>query len=227
MMTLLAIDTSTERATVALAVGDLVFHDEKRNVREHANGLLPMINGLLAEASLSLNQLDGIVFGCGPGSFTGLRITCSIAKALAYAHDLPLFPVSSLAAIAEEVYHATPDLKPDTHVLAMLDARMQQVYWAHFTREGDAPVEHVSAAADVVWASTAPLIIAGVGLEAYAPQWPLSIQSLALTPQWVYPDARAMIRAVRAGRIQAVTPAAATPVYVRELHFKPADSIGV
>ena len=129
MMTLLAIDTSTERATVALAVGDTVFHDEKHNVREHAQCLLPMINGLLEKAAVSLSQLDGIVFGCGPGSFTGLRITCSMAKALAYAHDLPLFPVSSLAAIANKVYHVTENLKPDTHVLAMLDARMQQVYF--------------------------------------------------------------------------------------------------
>jgi tRNA threonylcarbamoyladenosine biosynthesis protein TsaB len=223
MMTLLAIDTSTERATVALAVGDTVFHDEKHNVREHAKCLLPMINGLLEKGAVSLNQLDGIVFGCGPGSFTGLRITCSIAKALAYAYDLPLFPVSSLAAIASDVYHTTENLKPDTHVLAMLDARMQQVYWAHFSHAGDAPVEQVSAAADVMWTSHAPLIMAGVGLDAYASEWPQSIQTLNLKLQLVYPDARAMIREVRSGRIQAVTPAEALPVYVRELHFKRVD----
>ena len=88
---------------------------------------------------------------------------------------------------------------------------------------GDAPVEQVSGATDVVWASHAPLIIAGVGLEAYASEWPQSIQSLNLKPQLVYPDARAMIREVRSGRIQAVTPAEALPVYVRELHFKRVD----
>lgn len=219
MMTLLAIDTSTERATVALAVGDAVFHDEKHSVREHAMCLLPMVEGLLTAASLSLNQLDGIVFGCGPGSFTGLRITCSIAKALAYAHDLPLYPVSSLAAIANEVYYTATDLQPDGHVFAMLDARMQQVYWADFTHINDSPIEQVSAAQDVVWTSATPLIIAGVGLDAYAPFWPQSIQALALTPRLVYPDARAMIRVVRAGGVQAVSAAEALPVYVRELHF--------
>lgn len=215
MMTLLAIDTSTERASVALAVGDVVFHDEKHNVREHAMSLLPMVEGLLAAASLSLSQLDGIVFGCGPGSFTGLRITSSIAKALAYAHDLPLYPVSSLAAIANEIYYTATDLQPDTHVLAMLDARMQQVYWAEFTHRHDSPIEQVSAAEDVVWASDVPVVMAGTGLEAYAPQWPFVHRS-------VYPDARAMIRLVREGRVQAVSAAEALPVYVRELHFKPA-----
>ncbi|HBI21063.1 MAG TPA: tRNA (adenosine(37)-N6)-threonylcarbamoyltransferase complex dimerization subunit type 1 TsaB [Legionella sp.] len=224
MMTLLAIDTSTERASVALAVGDSIFYDEKHSVREHAMCLLPMVEGLLAAASLSLSQLDGIAFGCGPGSFTGLRITCSIAKALAYAHDLPLYPVSSLAAIANEVYHAATDLKPDTHVLAMLDARMQQVYWADFTHINDLPTEHVSAAEDVVWSSAAPLIIAGVGLDAYAPFWPPSLQTLGLMPQQVYPDARTMIRVVRAGNVQAVSTCEALPVYVRELQFKPVEA---
>ena len=224
MKKLLAIDTSTERGSVALAVGDSIFHAEKHSVREHAMCLLPMVEGLLASASLSLRQLDGIAFGCGPGSFTGLRITCSVAKALAYAHDLPLFPVSSLAAIANAVYHAAIDVKPETHVLAMLDARMQQVYWADFTHINDTPTEHVSAAQDVVWSSAAPLIIAGVGLDAYAPFWPPSIQTLGTMPQQVYPDARAMIRVVRAGNVQAVSAAEALPVYVRELHFKPLDA---
>lgn len=217
-MKLLAIDTSTERATVALAIGNDVYSDEQGSLRQHAQLLLPMIDGLLAKASVQLNQLDGIVFGRGPGSFTGLRVTCSIAKALAYAHDLPLFPVSSLAAVADEVYHTEPDLAPDTSVLAMLDARMQQVYWACFARDEFAQTERVSAAEDV-FLTASSVIVAGVGIDAYSPKFSPSLQTCIIKQRTIYPEARAMIRLVRRGQIQAVSAADALPVYVRELHF--------
>lgn len=217
-MKLLAIDTSTEHATVALAIGDDVYSDEQGSLRQHAQLLLPMVEGLLTKASIKLNQLDGIIFGRGPGSFTGLRVACSIAKALAYAHDLPLFPVSSLAAVANEVYYTEPNLASETQVLAMLDARMQQVYWACFSRDDSLPVEQVTAAEDV-FAPTTPLIVAGVGLDAYAAQFSTSLQAQIIKQRVVYPEARAMIRLVRQGMIQAVSAAEALPVYVRELHF--------
>ena len=217
-MKLLAIDTSTERATVALAIGNDIYSDEQGSLRQHAQLLLPMIEGLLTNASIQLSQLDGIVFGRGPGSFTGLRVACSIAKALAYAHDLPLYPVSSLAALAEEVYHTETNLTPETQVLAMLDARMQQVYWACFSREKFSPAEQVTAAKDV-FASASSLVVAGVGLETYAPQFSQQLQVPIIKQRTVYPEARAMIRLVRRGLIQAVNAADALPVYVRELYF--------
>ncbi len=217
-MKLLAIDTSTERATVALAIGDDVYTDEQGSLRQHAQRLLPMVEGLLKKSSIHLNQLDGIVFGRGPGSFTGLRIACSVAKALAYAHDLPLYPVSSLAAVADEVYYTEPDLAPETQVLAMLDARMQQVYWGCFSRDNFSPTEQVTAAEDV-FAPSVPLIVAGVGLDTYAPQFPLSLQQQMIKQCMVYPEASAMIRLVRRGQIKAVSAEEALPVYVRELHF--------
>jgi len=217
-MKLLAIDTSTERASVALAIGDDVYRDEQGSLRQHAQLLLPMIDGLLVKASISLNQLDGIVFGRGPGSFTGLRIACSVAKALAYAHDVPLFPVSSLASVAEEVYHTETALAPNTQVLAMLDARMQQIYWACFARENALSDERVTAAEDV-FAPSVPLIVAGVGLDTYAAQFPVALQTQIVKQRVVYPDASAMIRLVRRGQINSVSAAEALPVYVRELHF--------
>ncbi len=221
-MKLLAIDTSTERATVALSLGDVFYCDAQDGLRKHAQLLLPMVEGLLAKSGTSLNQLDGIVFGRGPGSFTGLRIACSVAKALAYAHDLPVFPVSSLAAIADEVYYTEmafpPASPPHTQVLAMLDARMQQVYWACFARDNFSPDEHVSAPEDVISPAT-PVIVAGVGLDSYAAQFPSAIAAPSVKQRVVYPEARAMIRLVRRGHITAVSAADALPVYVRELHF--------
>lgn len=159
-LNLLAIDTSTERATVAITAHGEMHSEEQTNLRQHAQCLLPMIDSLLTKAKLTLNQLDGIVFGCGPGSFTGLRITCSIAKALAYAHDLPLFPVSGLQAIAQDVYQSETDLDEGVGVLAMLDARMHEVYWAYFDRHMipsqhsdrsfEKAVSYVSPASDIV-----------------------------------------------------------------------------
>ena len=101
-MNLLAIDTSTEQASVGLLNDDVVTERFHPSQRQHAHFLLPLIDELLSDSSVSLNQLDGIIFGRGPGSFTGIRIACSVAKDLAYAHDLPLFTCSTLSAIAEE-----------------------------------------------------------------------------------------------------------------------------
>jgi tRNA threonylcarbamoyladenosine biosynthesis protein TsaB len=217
-MKLLAIDTSTERASIALSTDDGIYSDHQHGLRQHAQCLLPMIQDLLAQTSMHLNQLDGIVFGRGPGSFTGLRVACSVAKALAFAHDLPVFPVSSLAAIADEVYCTEPDITSETRVLAMLDARMQQIYWACFARDNFSPLEQVTAARDVSVAAT-HLIVAGVGLETYAPQFSSALQKQIIQQRVVYPEATAMTRLVKQGHAQAVSAADALPVYVRELHF--------
>jgi len=218
-MNLLALDTASERASVALQINNEVLCREHACMRQHAQFLLPMIHDLLSSASLSLNQLDGIVFGCGPGSFTGLRIACSVAKALAYAQDLPIYPVSSLASIAYEVYATEPSLALNTQVLAMLDARMQEVYWGCFTATKILVPEHVSSASDVSPTTDAPLLIAGVGLDAYRSEWSLEIKKLAPEIRLVYPSAAAMTRMVSAGVILPQTAEQALPVYVRNPQF--------
>lgn len=210
-MKLLAIDTSTELASVALSLNNQIFVEEQDNLRQHAQFLLPMIERLLAKAQMPLNQLDGIVFGSGPGSFTGLRITCSIAKALAYTHDLPLFPVSSLMAIAEA---ALQDLPKETNILAMLDARMHQVYWQYFTKNSFA-IPQVSSPIDIDLPTYMPLCIAGVGFEPYIAQLPQVIQDRIVKKMMVYPHAAAMLACVAAKKIQPVDASMALPMYVR------------
>ncbi len=214
-MNLLAIDTSTELLTVAVASHGDVFSDEQGSMRQHAQFLLPMIERLLAVAGLAFRQLDGIVFGRGPGSFTGLRIACSVAKGLAYAHDLPLFPVSSLAAIAHEVYQTESKHMSEHHVLAMIDARMHQVYWGCFSGATYDAEEHVSAATDIQLTSATPLILAGVGCELYALQLPEGIQTQIVKQCVVFPKAVSMIHLVRSAQVKAVSAAEALPVYVR------------
>lgn len=211
-MNILAIDTSTEQASIALVANGQVISDEVMGLRQHAEWVLPMIQRVLAQAELPLTALDGIAFGCGPGSFTGLRVACSVAKGLAYAHDLPLFPVSSLLAIVNEVYFKKPDLAVGTAVLAMLDARMQQMYWGCFVDGLLQGEEQVSAPSMIQLPSKTPLVAAGVGFEATLPLLPpANIMSECV----IYPRATAMIRLVQEKKVQACDVASALPVYIR------------
>lgn len=214
-MKLLAIDTSTSRASVALTVGSDVYHAEQGNLREHAQHLLPMVDQLLAQGGVTLSQLDGIVFGRGPGSFTGLRIACSVVKGLAYPHDLPVYPVSSLAAIAEEVFYTQPELSSKTSVLAILDARMHEVYWDCYAKDGLHLDDKVGPVSSIALTTNDPFILAGVGFDGYLAKLPEIIQQQCMQQREVYPDARAMIRIVAAGRVSPMSVGDVLPVYVR------------
>lgn len=127
---LLAFDTSTESLSVAVQDGARVFERSGPGGAQASATLLPMVLGLLEEAGLALAQLDAIAFGCGPGSFTGLRTACSVAQGLAFgtqaqrAEGVPVLPVDTLLAVAEQARHEAGA----TEVVAALDARMDEVY---------------------------------------------------------------------------------------------------
>ncbi len=205
-MNLLAIDTSTSRASLALRFQGKLFTSEEMSTRQHARVLLVMIEALLAEADACFGALDGIVFGEGPGSFTGIRIACSVAKGLAYAHDLPLFPVGGLHAIVHAVRQFE---KP---VLAMLDARMNQLYWAF----GPSMNVVVSPPCDVHVPEATEILLAGVGFEPYLNQLPEILREAVVSQHNVHPDASTMIEMVELGGIKAVSAEKAMPVYVRD-----------
>jgi tRNA threonylcarbamoyladenosine biosynthesis protein TsaB len=141
-MRLLALDTSTEccSAAVRLATGEVLLRSVITE-RGHAELILPMIDALLAEAGIGLADLDGLAFGRGPGAFTGLRIAAGVAQGLAIGAGLPVIPVSSLAAVAEQVRVAASG-----QVLVCNDARMGEIYWATYLREPNQaePVELTS-----------------------------------------------------------------------------------
>ena len=128
MTKILAIDTSGEACSVALSVGDEVLETFEVMPRLHARKLLPMVQAILAESELTLNALDAIAFGRGPGSFTGLRICAGVVQGLAFGADLPTLPISSLAALAQGVYR----VRKHTNIVTLLDARMAELYWACF-----------------------------------------------------------------------------------------------
>jgi tRNA threonylcarbamoyladenosine biosynthesis protein TsaB len=127
---ILAIDTATEACSVALYdQGETLAHFELC-AREHTQRILPLVQQILAEAGLSLKQLDALAFGRGPGSFTGVRIGIGIAQGLSLGAELPLLPVSTLLTMAQGTYRQTGA----EQVLAAIDARMGEVYWGEFTR---------------------------------------------------------------------------------------------
>ncbi|GGI85583.1 tRNA (adenosine(37)-N6)-threonylcarbamoyltransferase complex dimerization subunit type 1 TsaB [Legionella impletisoli] len=215
MMNLLAIDTSTEKATVAISAYGQIYHQEQDAVRQHAQLLIPMIEALMAEAAIGLNQLDGIVFGCGPGSFTGLRIACSVAKALAYAQNLPLYPVSTLRAIAFEASQTSVAQFPTLPILAVLDARMNQLYWGEFSDQSYEAQEQVSNAHDIRLSAEKPILLAGVGFNTYWNEFPDKVCGSIQDKCLIYPNAIAMVNLVQSGLVKAVSAEEALPVYIR------------
>lgn len=126
---ILAIETATDACSAALYVEGEVIEQYRVAPREHAVLLMPMVEALMAEADLSIAQLDALAFGRGPGSFTGLRIATGIVQGLAYGADLPVIPVSTLAALAQGCIR----IHTASHVFAALDARMDEVYWGCYT----------------------------------------------------------------------------------------------
>lgn len=210
-MKLLAIDTATEIASVALLVDGKISCEEQGSQKTHAQLLLPMIERLLVDAGLSVNALDGVIFGCGPGSFTGLRIACSIAKGLAYAHDLRLFPVSTLGAIA----FSARQIKGDVPVLAVLDARMQEMYWNYFAPSDWLGINKVDAVQDIKLPDEQNIVLAGVGIDGYWSDFPAQVKSQINDKLLQYPNAAAMIGLAQVAAIQPVSVAEAQPIYVR------------
>jgi tRNA threonylcarbamoyladenosine biosynthesis protein TsaB len=124
-MKFLAIDTATENCSCALYVDDKIFVRNVLAPQRHAELILNMLNELLIEAKIERSQLDGIAYGCGPGSFTGLRIACGVTQGISFALNLPVVAISSLAIIAQGIYME----KNIKQVAVAIDARMSEVYF--------------------------------------------------------------------------------------------------
>lgn len=165
MPKILAIETSAELASVALLHHGQLISREAAGVQTHSQTVLPMVQALLAQAGISLSDCDAIAFGAGPGSFTGVRTACGVAQGLAFGADLPVIPVVTLLSMAA----ACRDACNAADVLVVLDARMDEVYWAQYRFEDEWQVvtpPALSAAAAVSVIGTP--VACGNGLTAYA-----------------------------------------------------------
>ena len=128
-MLVAALEASTEWCSVALWRAGEVAGTERRAPNRHAELVLPMLQELLEKNGATLSRVGAVAFGAGPGSFTGLRIACGVAQGLAFARGLPVLGVSTLEAIAQE--SGAP------RVVACLDARMGEVYYAALEKDGE------------------------------------------------------------------------------------------
>ena len=218
-MKLLAFDTSTERLSIAVQHGARQWRHEGAGGAQASSTLIPEALRLLAEAGLSLRALDAIVFGRGPGSFTGLRTACSVAQGLAFGAGVPVLPLDTLAAVAEaaRLTHGC------TQVLAWLDARMNQVYaapWVWHDATGWAlQGETTVGAPEALVLPDAPAtgwVLAGNAAATYGARLPAPLQGLPQHEAW--PGATALLSlapaALAAG--QAVPAEQALPLYVRD-----------
>lgn len=224
-MRLLAIDTASAQCSAALDLDGEILLRAVATPRDHAQLLLPMIESLLAEAGLGFAALDGIAFGRGPGSFTGLRVAASVAQGLALGAGLPVVPVSDLRALAllgaEEAGARGALPAGPFHVAACLDARMGEVYAAAFAFDpgqlpDDAP-ERVCPPAD--FRPGLPCAVAvGPGFGAYPEGLAPLIRAAALVVPDAEPCAREVARLgtadLRRGRGRDA--GAALPVYLRD-----------
>lgn len=133
MTKILALDTSTIACSAALMIDNEISEEFIVAPMQHAQQILPMIERLLKKGDISFAQLDAIAFGRGPGSFTGVRIAASVVQGLAFSHDIPVIPISTLAAVAQGMFR----LYQANQVLVALDARMEEVYWGVYEADGN------------------------------------------------------------------------------------------
>ena len=215
MTTLLALDTATECCSAALLHDGSVTARSEVIPRQHAQRLLPMIEELLGERQLRLQDVDALVFGRGPGAFTGVRIATGMVQGLAFAADKPVVAVSNLAALAQRAWR---EHGAET-VAAAIDARMDEVYWGLYGLQ-DGVMQLLDD--ERVCAPEAVSLPAGVGSVAGAGTGWQYAERLAVTatqswPQML-PDACDLITLAlprwQAGEV--VDAADAQPVYLRD-----------
>ena len=214
-MNILTIDTATEACSVALQFNQALFTRYEVCPQQHSQKILPMVDAVMKEAGASLTELDGLAFGRGPGSFTGVRIATGIIQGLALGSQLPVAGVSTLAAMAQQVINSG-DV---SDVAVAIDARMGEVYFAHYQNQqgiatlvGEEQVTSPETAAEQIDISS--MAVAGTGWQAYP------VLSELLNGQSVsvsYPYARFRLplaeQTLSAGQGMAVD--AITPEYLR------------
>lgn len=216
-MKLLAVDTATDACSVALRIDADVIQRHELAPQRHTQLLLPMVRELCAEAGITPAALDAIAVGIGPGAFTGVRVATAIAQGLAYAHDVPVVPVSTLAALAQGGFRLTGI----RDWLATLDARRHELYWAHFELDASdlaqaRSEEHVSPPGAVRLPAHATWRAVGTGWLAYADEqrevWP----DFGLLPL-LYPEAQDVATLGAAALVAGagIAAAALRPSYLR------------
>jgi len=214
-MNILVIDTATEACSVALQYQGKRYHQFEICPQQHSQRLLPMVDEVLKQAGVTLQQLDNLGFGRGPGSFTGVRIATGMIQGLALGTDLAVIGVSTMAAMAQQKLQQTAA----KYVAVAIDARMDEVYFGLFAEKqgrmyalAEEQVLPPQAALELMAEFDQPFEFAGTGWQAYA-----ELQALVSTEVDVlYPSAEFMLTLAEAQKDQAVPVEDIQPVYLRD-----------
>jgi tRNA threonylcarbamoyladenosine biosynthesis protein TsaB len=204
-----ALECSTEWCGVALWHDGETAAVERRAGNRHSELALPMLQGLLRKFSMNIEELDAVAFGAGPGSFTGLRIACGLAQGLALARGLPVLGVATLEAMAEEC--GAP------RVVACLDARMREVYYAALEKQGAGWREVLAVQCIAPGAAPPPPGDGWVGCGNGFAAYPELMRLKSVFPE-IHPTAAAVARlaAPRLAAGEGVDASLAAPLYIRE-----------
>jgi tRNA threonylcarbamoyladenosine biosynthesis protein TsaB len=213
-LNLLAFDTSTEFLSIAIVRGEMQFSFDILAGQSHSQLILPEIQQLLTSANMQLSDLNGLVFGAGPGSFTGVRIAAGVAQGLAYGANLPVVGVCTLMALAQT--------SGADRVIACLDARMGEVYHAAYVKEDG--IWQASCEPGLYKPDAVPEVVgsgwvgAGSGWKTYAEALATryASQLTQVLPE-LLPQAHAMIQLAQPAFAsgEALNAADAMPIYIR------------
>lgn len=214
MPTIIALDTSSDMASVALLRGGKLRALSSEGFSTHSLSTLPMLQQLMNDEGIEIRDVDAIAFGCGPGSFTGLRTACGIAQGLSFGASVPVIPVVTLEAMAESCRqkYGTED------VVAMLDARMHEVYWAQYRYENGCwrtlAEPSLNAAADII--PQGKPAFCGNGLTAYAEELKPVVDDRPQYPDIIpHAEIMALLGRERFARGETIGAADIEPLYLR------------
>ena len=218
-MNLLTLDTCSECCSAALFYDGHLYEVSQLTQRGHSELILGMMNRLFEQAGTSIASVEALAFGRGPGSFTGVRVGVSVAQGIAFARDIPVIPISSLAAVAQQ---AAKDFDVDRFAVAV-DARMGEIYCAHYQREGETVVlvgqERVCPPNDFLPTDQQKTVGVGTGWHTYSAELgeQFSSQLIDVKPK-TYPMASRIVDLaqveIAAGRM--LPAEQALPVYLRD-----------
>lgn len=215
MPTIISIDTSSDIASVAVLHNGNIRTASHEGFSTHSMSVLPMLASLLEVEKLTLQDCDAIAFGCGPGSFTGLRTACGVVQGIAFGLRLPVIPITTLEAMAESCRQKAGS----THILPLLDARMHEIYWAEYVYENDGwqtVVEPQLSAISDIHPKKDGSIFCGNGLTAYPEDLKNIVAGSKQMPD-IFPDAAsiASLAAVRFSQGDIIPVEQVQPLYLR------------
>ncbi|RUO41320.1 tRNA (adenosine(37)-N6)-threonylcarbamoyltransferase complex dimerization subunit type 1 TsaB [Pseudidiomarina aestuarii] len=213
----LALDTCTELCSVALQKGERLVTRQTLAPREHSQKILGFIDEVLADLDIGFDAIERLVVGQGPGSFTGVRIGVSIGQGLAFSHTLPVTPICTLEALAEQAWRRYQA----TDVIAAIDARMNEVYIARYQRRNDAwiaiqapQMAALEQLSKELWLDDGEPVGVGTGWQAYGQQLDAE-QRVSILPDVWLPEARDMLSLALHPHAKSVQAAELEPLYVR------------